>query len=774
MKNGFIYIASLLLLIISIGASVKEDPLTALLAKLKQIAGTQVQEIVHLHMDKPYYAAGDHIWFKAYVLDEPSLNPSEISAVLYVELIRHQKAIKTLKLPLENGMGWGDFLLPDTLAEGNYRIRAYTQWMRNAGEQYFFDKTIAIGNGLAAKLNEIPPVKKDPSDNYQIAFFPEGGRIVQGIPCKIAVKVTQANGLGGAVEGRLDNKSLGEITFNTNHQGIGAFFIIANDTATRVAKITFKNGTEKEYSLPAIQKSGYTLAVLERDEKNKTAQISMSPDLLNKGTLALVGQRNGNIYFVQKVPTDKQVTRMAIPTETLPPGILQLSLFSPDNRPVCEQFTLINDADKQLDIQMEGIKPVYTQRAAVQFTISARQKGLPVSGNFSLSVTNTRIVKHDPDKETNILSSFLLKGESPEYIETPNKYLNRTSKDSSEVSLLLMTHHWRHLPWEMLTDKKPVSDQFPTENGISISGTLTNRGKPVANGKVTLMKSAGGLEVVSSLSDEQGHFSFDGLSLQDSTKLLIQARTAGDKKNVKILIDQLPPQLIHINKNWPDEQTDIHHKLNDYIRHSNNFFKEQRDKGLLGTAIELKAVEIKAEPIRESNTARHGHPEKTLTSKDLDSVTFLSSVLMGNVRGNYTKYNVILDGIPVSDRSLFFISMDPAEIDLIEIYSNTILFTSKPPSAYRRIGYAPGVTTLTPNGFSHSNRFYSPDYDTKKDDRPDLRSTVYWNPDLKTDENGNITIKYFNPDVPGIYRIVIEGIGGNSGIGRKEIYYEVK
>lgn len=53
---------------------------------------------------------------------------------------------------MNGGITWGDFKLPDTLSEGNYRIRAYTQWMRNAGPEYFFDKTIKIGNSWANKV----------------------------------------------------------------------------------------------------------------------------------------------------------------------------------------------------------------------------------------------------------------------------------------------------------------------------------------------------------------------------------------------------------------------------------------------------------------------------------------------------------------------------------------------------------------------------------------------------------------------------------------------
>jgi len=40
----------------------------------------------------------------------------------------------------------GDFTLGDEFKEGSYRMRSYTQWMRNSGEDYFFDRTFTVGN----------------------------------------------------------------------------------------------------------------------------------------------------------------------------------------------------------------------------------------------------------------------------------------------------------------------------------------------------------------------------------------------------------------------------------------------------------------------------------------------------------------------------------------------------------------------------------------------------------------------------------------------------
>jgi hypothetical protein len=123
-----------------------DDPIDKLLANLQRWTDSIPQEKVYLHMDKPYYAVGDTIWFKAYVTIGSRHQLSALSGALYVDLINEKDSIvKDLKLPITSGMAVGNFILGDEYTEGSYRIRAYTQWMRNAGPDYFFDRTFTVG-----------------------------------------------------------------------------------------------------------------------------------------------------------------------------------------------------------------------------------------------------------------------------------------------------------------------------------------------------------------------------------------------------------------------------------------------------------------------------------------------------------------------------------------------------------------------------------------------------------------------------------------------------
>src|SRR5690606_19033770 len=131
-------------------AKAQNEPLLAeSLQKLDTYYNNYPREKVYLHLDKPYYSIGEQIWFKAYLTIGNYNMLSTLSKILYVELINPNDEVSlSVRLPVVSGITFGDILLTDTLKEGNYRIRAYTNWMRNFDEKHHFDKTIQIGNAL--------------------------------------------------------------------------------------------------------------------------------------------------------------------------------------------------------------------------------------------------------------------------------------------------------------------------------------------------------------------------------------------------------------------------------------------------------------------------------------------------------------------------------------------------------------------------------------------------------------------------------------------------
>lgn len=133
---------------ISLSAFSQSDTIgiRTIVARTAKLANTHPFEKVYLHFDKPYYAIGDTIWFKAYLTLELR-QPSALSKIIYVDVISNKDSVvQTLKLQVAGSVAFGNVMLyPPLYKQGNYHFRAYTNWMRNEDPAYFFNKTIAVG-----------------------------------------------------------------------------------------------------------------------------------------------------------------------------------------------------------------------------------------------------------------------------------------------------------------------------------------------------------------------------------------------------------------------------------------------------------------------------------------------------------------------------------------------------------------------------------------------------------------------------------------------------
>ncbi|MCY7349204.1 MAG: hypothetical protein LH606_00835 [Cytophagaceae bacterium] len=131
---------------------------------------------VYLHFDRPYYSAGETIWYKAYLFNATTHEADSVSRVLYVELIdgEARKVLKTKQLRAENGYATGDFVLPDSLPAGQYQVRAYTNWTRNFPDDFYFTHDFRV---FGPETPSSPPPVSGPID---LQFFPEGGNLLAG------------------------------------------------------------------------------------------------------------------------------------------------------------------------------------------------------------------------------------------------------------------------------------------------------------------------------------------------------------------------------------------------------------------------------------------------------------------------------------------------------------------------------------------------------------------------------------------------------------------
>ncbi|MBK0382492.1 carboxypeptidase regulatory-like domain-containing protein [Pedobacter sp. SD-b] len=293
-------------------------------------------EKTYLSFDKPYYAVGDTIWFKAYVTLENHL-PSPISKILYVDLINQKDSVvESLKIPIKNSVGKGSFLLPyPNFKEGNYHLRAYTKWMLNFGEAYFFKKNIVIGNALSKTL--ITQINFDGSINdksqnvkTKIIFKDEYGKVLADKKVNWEVTADYER----VARGRETTNAKGEVFFNFNtdnkvalNTGTLTTSLDAGDNRTLMATFPLKTAI-LEYDLQFFPEGGdlidgITTKVAFKAQRsdglgaNFTGKIvddqgieiaTISPSHVGIGNFEMTPKKDRKYFANVKFPNGKQKT----------------------------------------------------------------------------------------------------------------------------------------------------------------------------------------------------------------------------------------------------------------------------------------------------------------------------------------------------------------------------------------------------------------------------------------------------------------------------------
>lgn len=169
--------------------------------QLQDLAKTakNYQEKVYLHTDKPYYYAGDQVFFKGYFAYGNPYLRDELSKVLHVELISGERdLVIEKKFQVRDGIVVGNFYLPDSLSGEKYFIRAYTNWMRNYGPNQYFLQPISI----------LDPYKRIAPEETVTTWENQGATIKSdktqfGSREKVTVTLNVDNGKGQAIPATL-------------------------------------------------------------------------------------------------------------------------------------------------------------------------------------------------------------------------------------------------------------------------------------------------------------------------------------------------------------------------------------------------------------------------------------------------------------------------------------------------------------------------------------------------------------------------------------------
>ena len=763
-------------------------------------------EKTYLHTDRSYYSAGEDIWFKAYLVNGQSNYSTTSSNNLYVELVGPDSKMAAREVVrIDNGVGAGDFRLEDSMPGGHYLIRAYTNWMRNFGTHFVFEKDIWITSPLPAARTEsqrggaAPARKVGAAGYYTIQFLPEGGLLVEGTPTVVAFKAEDANGKSVEAAGSIVSAAGDTVArFASSWQGMGRFAFTPQAGVQYRALVQYKKGAAREAVFPVTYADGFVMNINNSDTANITVTIHANAATLAKhtGELTLAGRHGGLLYYKEKITLTDGKAIVNVPKTNIPGGIAAITLYDEKLRPQCERLAYVAKGEP-VNVRIVTDKPSYgpKEKTILHITITDAQQQ-PVKTAFSLAAVDGGLVKAGND---HILSYLMLSSELSGPVENAAQYFDPANPQRlQQLDLLLSTQGWRSFVWRQMADTSIRISYLP-EGGITISGKVRElfANKPLANMNITLLASgARGNKLYTARTDTAGRYYLDGVQLFGNQSIKINSKNDKGKKGGMILMDTLfnNPLPVYENIAWSlDSMAGLKTFAAEALRRQ---ALAKKDATLLQEVVVTN--HNRATTLRDGNAyTNFGYPEHnfTITQKDYKYET-LENFLVHNVDGAVTDVenegvNFIANGKPVRPRFIVDRQEDVFErIDYYQVHMdqvNTVsvrhvvghpnfnrtdtggrqdlgagitdvflIYLSLKPGAYNN-DMAMIVTDVT--GYYNARTFYAPVHiSPTEDSKPDVRTTSHWEPMLTTDENGKATVSYYNAEPATGIRVTVEGL----------------
>lgn len=773
-------------------AAPKDDILNQILKRLSANQEAYTPEKVYLHLDKSYYFSGEDIWFKAYIVNAMTHQTDSASGVLYVDLLNSKGIIvNTEKIKLTSGEGHGNILLGEDLPTATYQLRAYTRWMQNGKEDFFFHRQISILN-----TNDTPSPTKSTDTGINVQFFPEGGDLIENLESTVAFKVTDKQGKGITRSIRIfsDTKdTLGP--YATIHQGMGTFRFTPLAGKSYQAMVQDQSKKAIVFSLPKPRPEGWVMHT-ENIANNLLLSVQSTHTLEER--LYIVAQNRGKSIYQSEGRILNGKFSLQLPGSLFPTGITQITLFDAQGNPQCERLVFFNQND-HIQIQLTSDKQSYLPREKVTLTLTARDtQGKPVVGSFSMSITDTRSFSYP---EENIVTNLLLTSDLKGKIEDPGFYFQNNNPDAAKaLDNLMLTQGWRRFTWKELLQPVRPSPVYEHEPDIALTVTLLDKNTRKAIPAQILLISAPGTSSVFryGYTNAEGKIHLNSLDFYDYRNVIVSIYNKDLYSSAIVVVDSasnahpsigiLPPVLITENirqatnrkKIWSmlqqnqtsAESSNVSVATNDTLHPVQPIYQKADDRIKLDNYTLFPTMEEVIRDIIPWGLLTHKKGQTGFRILNPDTKL-------------YFKYNplYLIDNVPIHNINAI-LSLDPTAVHSIESVRSAV-----GRGQFGEIGYygifsvftkagdfypsnEPGLFNFPVRGFQKVREYYSPKYETplQNQRQPDFRNLLYWNPSVQTDATGKATLSFYNSDDLTTWRIIAEGISkdGKPAIGNSE------
>jgi hypothetical protein len=647
-----------------------------------------------------------------------------------------------------------------------------------------------------------------------LQFFPESGKMVAGIESIIAYKAVDNRGNPVEFDADVVDGNQNIVTHITgNKSGVGKFGFTPELNQSYKALVTL-SGNKYVFSLPITEPKGY---VLNFNSDSSVIYIKNNQNNYKSKHYLLVAVR-GAVFTSIEAKLDTKTLKIHLPLEIYPKGIVQITLFDSLFRPLAERLVFNNRPDKKMLIHVETDKKDYGQRERVNLIINVTDAvGNPVVYSLSMAVldaSKTDSLINSPDIESYLYLTSELKG------EIDYKLINladTTPSGNRNIDLVMMTQGWRNFLWNSIRYSKTLKDMYPVEKGFYIDGTvLNNSRRPGSDYNISFLDFKTGYNGIVKV-DEKSRFKIDMPFFNDSHIFIIQNRNKKERiDDLGFNLDTIPVPGINYRKN---ELPFVSYKPG-YLKTLNEKYAEMKSldaSNIKYNYIPEVSVRAKSHPWYSKPDVMINLDKKDPTGKKYQNLFQMIYEEFGEkaftaigfgASGYAIQPILVVNGAPMTAASCppcydalryqWVTSIPVNEISNVKFYEagseysrfvtpplaapTSLSFNDEaaPPSFLEKgspmvdIDYLPVISFTTYSkayrgnpkgaiifpfqGIYKAKEFYKPDYENNNSKIPDNRTTIYWNPEIKTDSTGKAKVSFYNSDLKGEALIRISGV----------------
>lgn len=701
---------------------------------------------LHLIFNQPFYSPGDTIYFSAWNLNESNkIMPGKQVGSLDL-LDENGYSVKRIHFKIENGRASNQLTLPKDLQPGSYTVIAYTAWMRNFSDDWFYRKRIEIKG-----RNESIPAR------MAMTAGVEGGNLVAGISNHLVVSVADYPGALITVR-----NGANEEVANTSLDSTGIASINFTPVAGDQYTISGPNNSKKQ--LPAAKQDGVVIS-LGGDTFTFTAAGKYQD-----AELRAVFTSQGEIVDIRRVKFTDGMSTTNAPLDMA--GLFHQVFLIDEDKNLVAGRVFVSDGVRR-DVGTLAVSEEAFQRDNVSLTID-----VPSAADLVVTAYQQDLFK------TNTLKQSFYLSELPEVFQWADKYIDY----ERSLNTFLVTQHWARIDWAEILSGKPKVLAYPIYNILTTKGILrsklTREPAPDSTNVILYMeKNTAGYDSYT----KEGRFEISYFyDFWDTDHLFIslQHRTKGDlTEDYEVLFD---PDTISIPAITPGRQLTAPGAYGTYsfnkqmIASSFAFFSkpatDNKDQEHPNALIEDELGEIDIEVNVEKYVVFPSMED--LVREVVPFVQYKKKgrspgirVILRYPKGNFAAKNnplFVIDGVLTRDID-FFMRIKPKDVSTIKVVNNpqrllalgkigehgVILIDSKKETLADSLRQ---VNTHTVTGLNTAIPFYQPKLTSTSTRVPDLRSTLFWDPKLKAEAAGKTELSFVTGDDVGPVTVLVQGL----------------